>query len=281
MKNNTGYFDGRENRKLFFQYWVPDSGEIKAFIVAMHGWATHSDRMNVPARYFTEKGYAIYSFDLRGHWRNSGENPGHIDSMEHIQKDIVLFMDVVKKDAGDKKIFIMGHSFGGLISLIFAINHPALPGVLVSSPMLGQVLNLPIGKKFAKKLTGPIAKISPSLMIQLSIDQNQLTTDLKILREHIADDKKLEQISVKTASEMDKSMKWAMKRASKLSCPVLIMQAGNDKLVDKTKTKKYFENVKSTDKTYKEYEDFLHELWNEKGRAQVYQDMYVWLEKHL
>jgi hypothetical protein len=25
----------------------------------------------------------------------------------------------------------------------------------------------------------------------------------------------------------------------------------------------------------------LHELWNEKGRAQVYQDMYVWLEKHL
>ncbi len=280
MKNETSYFDGRENRKMFYQYWLPE-GDIKAYIIAIHGWGTHSDRMKYPAEYLTEKGYAIYSFDLRGHWRNAGDYPGHIDSMDHIQKDIVLFMDIVRKDAGNKKIFLMGHSFGGLISLIFAINHPSLPGVLVSSPELEIMMELSIGKKFAKKLSGSLSKFAPTKTVEMIINQNQLTGDLKILREHIADDKKLEVISVKSAVEMTNSMKWAMKNATKLLCPVLIMQAGNDKLVDKEKTKEFFSKVKCKDKRYKEYDGFLHELWNERGRAQVYQDMYIWFEKHL
>jgi len=280
MKNETSYFDGRENRKMFYQYWLPE-GDIKAYIIAIHGWGTHSDRMKYPAEYLTEKGYAIYSFDLRGHWRNAGDYPGHIDSMDHIQKDIVLFMDVVRKDAGNKKVFLMGHSFGGLISLIFAINHPSLPGVLVSSPELEIMMELSIGKKFAKKLSGSLSKFAPTKNVEMIINQNQLTGDLKILREHIADDKKLEVISVKSAVEMTNSMKWAMKNATKLLCPVLIMQAGNDKLVDKEKTKEFFSKIKCKDKRYKEYDGFLHELWNERGRAQVYQDMYIWFEKHL
>lgn len=280
MKNETSYFDGRENRKMFYQYWLPE-GDTKAYIIAIHGWGTHSDRMKYPAEYLTEKGYAIYSFDLRGHWRNAGDYPGHIDSMDHIQKDIILFMDIVRKDAGNKKIFLMGHSFGGLISLIFAINHPSLPGVLVSSPDLEIMMELSIGKKFAKKLSGSLSKFAPTKTVEMIINQNQLTGDLKILREHIADDKKLEVISVKSAVEMTNSMKWAMKNATKLLCPVLIMQAGNDKLVDKEKTKEFFSKVKWKDKRYKEYDGFLHELWNERGRAQVYQDMYIWFEKHL
>lgn len=277
MKNHTGYFEGRENKKLFYQYWFPDSGDIKAIIVAFHGWGTHSDRMKVPAEFLTENGYTIYSFDLRGHWRNIGEVPGHIDSMDHIQKDIVLFMDVVKKDSNNKKIFLMGHEFGGLISLIYAINHPNLPGVLVSSPML----SISIGKKLAKLLAKPLSKLSPTKVINYEIDQAILTSDLKLLRSHIADDKKTSVISIKSASERQSAMKWVMDNAKLLTCPVLIMQAGNDKVVDKEKTKNFFENVKSKDKTYKEYEGFLHELWNEKKRALVYQDMFVWLEKHL
>ncbi|MFX0072948.1 MAG: alpha/beta hydrolase [Candidatus Hermodarchaeota archaeon] len=280
MKHNTDYFEGRENRELFYQCWLPEN-EIKAYIIAIHGWATHSDRMKYPAEYFTDKGYAIYSFDLRGHWRNKGEFPGHIDSMDHLQKDIVLFMDIVKKDAGGKKIFLMGHSFGGLISLIYGINHPDLTGLLISSPQLGVGIKLSMGKKFAKKLSGPMSKVAPTKVVEMIIEQNQLTSDLKILREHIADKNKLEIISIKTAAEMESSIKWALKNASKLMCPVLIMQAGNDKIVDGEKTKNFFNNVDSEDKTYKEYDGFLHELWNEKGRAQVFQDMFIWLEKHL
>ena len=236
--------------------------------------------MKIIAKYLTDIGYSVYTFDLRGHWRNTGDYPGHIDSMDHLQKDIVLFTDLVKKKAGDKKIFLIGHSFGGLISLIFAINHPGLDGVLVSSPLLQFKAELSLAKKLGKKMAKPLSKLSPTKTTSMSIDQNLLTSDLKILREYISDSKKLEIISLGSAVELEQSMKWALENADKLICPVFIMQAGNDKLVEKNISKQFYEAIKSKDKQYKEYPGFLHELWNEKGRAQVYQDMYVWLEKH-
>ena len=281
MKNIEGFFEGRELKKLFYQYWLPDGEEIKAYIIALHGWGTHSDRLKLPAEYLTEKGYAVYAFDIRGHFRNSGEISGHIDSMDHVQKDVLLFMDTIRKVAIDKKIFLMGHSFGGLISLIFAINHPTLPGVLISSPLLGMFMKLSIGKKVIKSISSSISKLSSNKILNNEIDQNQLTSDLKILRSHIADKHKIEVISAKSASEIDKYTKWAMENASNLICPVFIMQGGNDKIVDKKKAEEFFKKARTKDKTYREYAGFLHELWNEKGRAQVYQDMYVWLEKHL
>jgi alpha-beta hydrolase superfamily lysophospholipase len=281
MLHQTGYFEGRETRKLFYQCWSPEDQEIKGFIIAIHGWGTHSDRMKTPAKYLTEIGYSVYTFDLRGHWRNTGDYSGHIDSMDHLQKDIVLFTDLVKEKAGNKKIFLIGHSFGGLISLIFAINHPGLDGVLVSSPLLQFKAELSLAKKLGKKLAKPLSKLSPTKTTSMVIDQNLLTSDLKILREHISDDKKIETISLRSAAELEQSMKWALENADKLLCPVFIMQAGKDKLVEKSASQEFYEAIKSKDKQYKEYPGFLHELWNEKGRAQVYQDMYVWLEKHI
>jgi len=112
------------------------------------------------------------------------------------------------------------------------------------------------------------------------VDQNQLTSDLKILRQYIADKHKIEVMSVKSATEFDHFSKWAMENASNLLCPTLIMQAGSDKIADSSITKEFFDKVRSEDKTYKEYQGLLHDLWNEKGRIQVYQDMYIWLEKH-
>jgi len=281
MINQNGFFEGRETKKLFYQKWLPDSEIIKTYIIALHGWGTHSDRINVPAEYFTEKGYAIYAFDIRGHWRNSGDFPGHIDSMDHIQKDIVLFMDLIKKQAKDKKIFLMGHAFGALISLIFAINHPSISGVIASSPLLKYIKDFSLSRKLGRKITGPISKISPNKTMERNIEQNLLTSDIKILRKHISDKNRINKISWRSAAEMERSMKWTLENAPNLLCPTLILQAGNDKLVDKGTNKKFFEGVKSIDKTYREYDGLLHELWQEKGRVQVFQDMFIWLEKHI
>ena len=200
--------------------------------------------------------------------------------MDHIQKDIVLFIDLIKKSAKDKKIFIMGQAFGGLISLIFAINHPALSGVIASSPLLSYSKKLFLSKRLGKKISGPISKISPNKTIDMVIEQNLLTSDIKILRKHISDDKKIEKISLISEAEMERSMKWTMENATNLLSPILIVQAGNDKIVDIGKNKEFFEKIKTKDKTYREYDGLLHELWNEKNRAQVFQDMFVWLEKH-
>ena len=164
MKNKKSYFEGRENTKLFYQSWIPDSGDFKASLIALHDWGCHSDRVKFLAKFFTEKQYAVYSFDFRGHWRNKGENPGHIESVDHVQKDILLFMDLVKEEGKDKKVFLMGHSFGGLMSLIYAIEHPGLPGTIASCPLLKFSPNLSFGKKVNKLIAKSFSKVSPLII---------------------------------------------------------------------------------------------------------------------
>jgi len=281
LKNNKAYFEGRENTKLFYQSWIPDSGEFKASLIALHDWGSHSDRVKFLAKFFTEKQYAVYSFDFRGHWRNKGENPGHIESVDHVQKDILLFMDLVKEEGKDKKVFLMGHSFGGLMSLIYAIEHPGLPGTIASCPLLKFSPNLSFGKKVNKLIAKSFSKVSPTKTIKFTFDQNQLTSDLKILREYIADKNKLEVMSLKTAAEISNAMKYAIENPDNLLCPVFIQQAGNDKIVDINAVRQFHESIKSKDKRFKLYDGFLHDLWTEKGRALVFQDIFVWLEKHL
>ena len=275
MKNEKGSFKGREQTDLFYQYWKPDSGDSKAYIIGFHDWGTHSDRLNLLAEFLTEKGYALYAFDIRGHWRNAGESPGHIISMfDHVQKDIVLFMDVIKKEAGNNKIFLIGEGFGGLIALIYAINHPQLDGVIAASPELGLIDSMKASKKVEARLT-------PTKTVKYEINQKILTSDLKILKQHFADKNKLNIISVETQSELLSAMKWTLKNASRLSCSCLVLQAGEDRIVDKKKSKQFISKAKSQDKKYIEYDGFYHELFAEKNRAQVYRDIFIWLEKHV
>jgi alpha-beta hydrolase superfamily lysophospholipase len=276
MKNESGYFEGRETTRLFYQYWLPESEKIKAYLIAFHPLGTHSDRIKIIAEYLTEKGYAIYAFDLRGHWRNIVNIPGHIESMDHLQKDIVLFMDVVREVAGDKKIFLLGLSFGGLIALTYAITHPQTDGVIALSPEIGVLKEISAAKKLAKKIAR-----DPSALVPYEIDQKILTKDLKILKLYNTDKRRLKEISIKTYVDQEKTMKWVKNNAKNLSCSTLIMQAGDDRIVDKKIVKKFYDSVKTEDKTYKEYDGILHEIWSEKQRAQVFQDLFVWLEKHI
>ncbi len=273
MKNNAGSFEGREGRKIIYQSWAPDSGEIKALIFALHGIGAHSDRLKSLAEFLTEKGYAIYAFDIRGHWRNAGEVPGHIDSIDHVVKDIVLFMDVLKIIAGNKKIFFAGISLGGLILLSYTINRADLAGVILASPLLGFSMKVPASKT--------LLKLAPNKTAAFEIDQKLLTSDLKVLKIFNSDKNKTSVMSGKTYSEIERSMKSALDNARLLVCPALIQQAGSDRIADRAKTKKFFEKVNAEDKTYKEYDGLMHDIWNEKTREQVFTDVFVWLEKHI
>ncbi|GAA3320271.1 hypothetical protein GCM10020331_030570 [Ectobacillus funiculus] len=52
--------------------------------------------------------------------------------------------------------------------------------------------------------------------------------------------------------------------------PLLIMQAYEDKLVDRMQVRKWFNEVDSSDKAYKEWKECYHELFNEYEREQIF-----------
>jgi pimeloyl-ACP methyl ester carboxylesterase len=101
--------------KLQFWDWGQDS---KPPLVLVHGGLDHARNWDWVARALREN-YHVYAMDLRGHG-NSGWAPGALYSIaEHIL-DLSALADVI----GDFPITLIGHSLGGIITLLYSGIYP-------------------------------------------------------------------------------------------------------------------------------------------------------------
>ena len=73
----------------------------------------------------------------------------------------------------------------------------------------------------------------------------------------------------------------ARKEAGRIRLPLLILQGGDDRLVDPAGARILFEGVASPDKQLIVYEGFYHEVFNEPEHDRVLSDVEGWLETRL
>ena len=66
--------------------------------------------------------------------------------------------------------------------------------------------------------------------------------------------------------------------AGKITCPLLIVQGGADRLVDPEGSRMLYDRAGSIDKTLKIYDGLYHEVFNEPERDVVLGDVKSWVE---
>ena len=71
MRHTDGHFTTPDGSHIYTQAWLPDNTP-QAIIVIVHGLGEHSGRYGNYVDYFVPRGYALYSFDTRGHVRSRG-----------------------------------------------------------------------------------------------------------------------------------------------------------------------------------------------------------------
>ena len=74
---------------------VPDGIPV-AVLVVMHGVAEQSGRYSNIVNYFVPRGYAIYSFDLRGHGKSEGKR-SYVEHFSYYLDDLKTFCDKAVK----------------------------------------------------------------------------------------------------------------------------------------------------------------------------------------
>jgi len=89
MQHTEGKFSGRNNFSLYRQAWLPDAAP-KAILLVVHGIAEHSGRYTNLVNYFVPKGYAVYSFDLRGHGKSDGKR-SYVERFSYYLDDLQTF----------------------------------------------------------------------------------------------------------------------------------------------------------------------------------------------
>jgi len=273
-RHDTGLFDGAGGEKLFWQSWQP-AGEKRGVLVVMHGLKDHSSRYAGLAGKLTAAGYAVYAFDLRGHGRSSGRRV-RIDSFDQYTADLAAFLELVRVREPDRPIFLFGHSMGGAIAALTAIEkQPELAGLILSGP----ALRLDIWP-----LTVPLTRHSGSLMPGLPffrLSDDDFSSDPKVVAA-MGKDPFIHHggAAVGTAAGLIGATRRIWAGTSRLTLPILALHGTRDKLTSPAGSRELIARVPSTDATLRLYDGFMHDLLHEPKGAEVAADIQAWLDAH-
>jgi acylglycerol lipase len=277
MKHETGEFQGARGLNIFYQCWLPE-GEAKAVLLVVHGLGEHSGRyMNLVNR-FTPLGYAVYGLDHIGHGRSGGMRV-FVERFGDFTDTLKIFFDMVRGWQPGKPVFLVGHSLGGLIGSIFLLEH--------QNELAGAVLSAPAIKisDSVSQLTLFSARALSSLVPKLgltALDANAVSSDPAVVQAYVDDPLVYKgKATVRLTAEGIKAIERVTRDVSQIRLPLLIMQGSADGLVEPGGAKMLYEQAASTDKTYKVYDGFYHEIMNEPDHARVLDDMQAWIEGRL
>ena len=183
-------------------------GEGKETIVLLHGWGQNIEMMK-PIGDNLKKDFKILIIDLPGF--GGSDEPKEVWSLN----DYVEVVNTIIKDNKIKNPILIGHSFGGKISILYASKYDVKKLVLLSSPFKKEIQKLSLKTrmlKFAKKIP-VLNKLEGFAKKRMGSTDYRNASDMmrKILVEHV---------------NLDLS-----EDAKKIVCPTLIIWGTEDKAV--------------------------------------------------
>ena len=251
----------------------------KAVIMIVHGMGEHGGRYRGLAEHLREMGLECILPDLRGFGRSGGKR-GCVKRYQDFHQDLGAIHSFVQKDFKEKPFFFLGHSFGGLISASYAAFCPAarMDGLILSSPIFGIAIPVPWWRHCLGLAT---SYVWPDYRQDSRVDPRFLTHDPAMLAAYEKDGDIYHRISAGLYRELLSLIARKNEIASEIKKPALVLQAGDDRIVSKKDTIEFYQNLGSSDKQLKIYDDFYHEILNETRRREVFLKIGEWLAAHI
>ena len=276
MKNVENTWRARDGVELFARSWQPDEAP-RAVIGLVHGLGEHSMRYQHVAAQFTQAGYAVQSFDLRGHGMTPGLR-GHATSIHQILQDIDLMLEKISQSYPGLPRFLYGHSLGGLLVLNYALHYQVdLAGVVATGSALVTALH---EQKTKILLVQLLSAVLPKVTLPTGLDANLLSRDPKVVQDYIADPLVHDRSSLGFAKGMLDMVNWLKAHAQEFCYPLLLSHGTDDQL-SYVQSSTEFARLVPANVTLKLWEGLRHEIHNEPEKEQVLQYLLGWMDQQL
>jgi alpha-beta hydrolase superfamily lysophospholipase len=264
----------KDGLDLFFQSWRPSGSEAKAAVLVVHGLKDHSDRYSGFASALVSAGYAVYAFDLRGHGDSSGDRVW-VDRFDDYLDDVDVALAEVRKAEPNKKVFVFGHSMGGAIVALFALERSPKPAGIVLS---AAALKVSAGGA-VRGTTKALGAVFPRLAV-FSLDDSKFSRDPDVVADMTKDPLVYDKSApAHTAAEVIRAVDRIRERSAELAVPVLALHGTADEVTPPDGSKELIEAA-GGDKTLKLYAGLYHDLLHEPERAEVMADIIAWIDAH-
>lgn len=266
--------------ELFVRDWTPElEEERRGAILLVPGLGEHSGRYQGLAGFLGELGYLVRAYDHAGFGRSGGPR-GHIRHPLALVDDLAaVFEDfdaaLRAADRGAPPPLLLGHSLGGCVvarALTAGRVHPS--AAVLSSPAVGQTVSGPRGVALWA------AELLPHwLTLPNGLPKSGLSHDPAVAAAVRADPFCHDRISAGLARFIFTEGERAVLDAGRVPCPVLLLIAGADRLVDPDGARRFGAALPKATTQVTEFPGAYHELFNEAEptRASVLDTLRVWL----
>ena len=270
----TTWLNMADGQRLFVRDWpLP---QARAAVLIVHGLGEHGGRYQRLAHWFNARGYAVRTYDQRGH----GQTPGQRGAMPRTSA-LLEDLTAVYADyaiGAPAPPWLLGHSMGGLVAARAVLDGRITPPALeLSSPAFRSH-----EAAWLRRLAAVLARLLPNLPLRSGLPLQWLSHDPQVAIDYRADPLRFGWITPRVADFIFHSGESCIADASTLAVPTLLLAAGNDHLVDAAGSRA-FANAAWANKqlTTRFFDTLYHELFNEAepGRSQVLMRLADWLNR--
>jgi acylglycerol lipase len=264
------------DRGIFVRSWSPPSGGARAVAVLVHGFNSHSGYYVRTGEALAARGFAAYALDLRGRGRSDGDR-FYIESMSEFVQDVAKVVSLAKLRHPGLPTFLLGHSAGGVVSCLYALEHQdELAGFICES----FAFQVP-APDFAIAALKGLSHLAPHAHV-LKLHNEDFSRDPAVVKA-MNDDPLIanETQPTRTVAELARADERLRTEFPSITLPLLILHGTADKATKPSGSQTFYDTAGSTDKTIELYEGHYHDLLNDIGREEVLGDIVEWIEKRV
>lgn len=245
--------------------------DAKGSIIITHGIAEHSGRYEEITKFLNDSGYSVIRYDVRGHGVSQGPR-GKLKSYRQFIEDLhELVIEEKKKEP--KKLYLLGHSMGGLIVLMYGVTYQDVDGIISSAAPSYFIKDVLPFRVMGYKWLGFLPK-------KTNFADDQLSRNKAVEEAYIEDPLVLKKFYFSLAGNMFVSgVRYLNKNIKNFSSPLLMMHGEADKIVPTSFSHRIKELIPVEDKTLITYPDNYHEIFNDLDKEKVFKDLQAWLDE--
>lgn len=249
--------------------------DCRAGVLIVHGLGAHSGWNEALGRRFKVRGFYTLAYDQVGCGKRNSQR---IKNRQQWLDDFICAYQMLAQQVGDKPLFVMGNSMGGLVALASLKQlKPKPDGIVLFSPGFDgcpQTFTIPYKLKATIK-----ALFDPRAKIDLPYDATKVSRE-ETVRHWIENDK--ESVLSLPGEMMLELLRLTLempKYYQSLQVPLIMLTAGKEYIVDNKAALAAFNKIEAPEKKHLHFEESWHDLLLDRDLDNVCESLCQWLSK--
>ncbi len=268
-----------DGARLPLRVWLP-RGEVKAAVLALHGFNDYSNAFAGPAAAWAKQGIATYAYDQRGF--GAAPDRGSWVGTRRLDADLALASRLVRARHPGVPLYLLGESMGGAVVITgvtaaAGAPRPEADGIILAAPAVWGRATMNIFERIA---LWTAYQLMPEMTVTGRGLHVQASDNIPMLLALGRDPLVIKETKVEAVEGLVDLMDQALVAAPRITAPMLLLYGERDQLIPAEPIRLLIDHLPSASAAARRiawYPDGYHMLLRDLEAPLVLRDIESWI----